>query len=81
MYTANDIKRRIEEIHYANHLNQMDVIEKAVKQMYDFGWTSIEFSITEDYLEGATREEIEKAGFATELINDGLYRLYIAGEE
>jgi len=80
MYKAEDIKRRIEELHHMTHLRQMDIIEGVVKKMYDNGLSSMEFSIEEDFLELSIIHVIDEAGFSAEHLGDRVYRLYITEE-
>lgn len=82
MYTASDIKKRIEEIKWKNAERQKTIIDQAVKKMYDEGLTSVEFSLTEgERLEYGARKFAENAGFECAYMGDNQFRLFIPEEE
>lgn len=81
MYTASDIKKRIEEIKHTNAERQMKIIEEATNRMYEEGLTSITFSIEESALENEARQKIQNAGFTYEWVSNKSYRIYIPEED
>ena len=81
MYTATDIKKRIDEMNKAKYDRQMEIFENAVAKMYDCCLTRVEVSMAEGLIDTSVKARLADAGFEVEDLGDGLFRLYIAEEE